>query len=355
MWSSKVIERSFLGKSRRISPALRRKSNPLSVRNRRAHFEPLEQRTLLSVTFGLVGGVPTFTGDNANDQLTLQTNAAGNIEYIANFGPATDTGVAIASVNQVAVNLGDGNNGLTIDHSGAGGFFGNPAAVAFGVHYDGGSGSNYFFVNGSPLGTTVNFDILFLGPTPGTGVSYFQTTNFLTSHVYFQNVGLVEDAVPGPLTVEATAQDNAITIANSGGFSVAVDNQASILALDKTNPEIDGGGGDDTFSVNLTPGGLSGFTGTLTVAGNDPTASDKLIVNGTPAADTIDFTPTGADSGSVAITGESTVNFTGIESVVINGQGGNDALTVTTPAGNDVITLDEARWRTRATFRCGRA
>ena len=94
--------------------------------------------------------------------------------------------------------------------------------------------------------------------------------------------------------------------------------------------------GDDVINLNNpnTPTGLT----TITVSGGDPTASDKLIVTGTSGNDTIGYNPTGIGIGSVTIAGLPTVNFTTTESVVIDGNGGTDTLTHTTPAGFDVVT-----------------
>ena len=94
--------------------------------------------------------------------------------------------------------------------------------------------------------------------------------------------------------------------------------------------------GDDTFQVTQIG---NWEIPVVNVFGGDPTGSDHLIVNGTTGLDTAVIRPADGDSGSVAITGMPTVNFDTIESVTYDGQGGNDRLTVETPALTDVITL----------------
>ena len=128
-------------------------------------FEPLEQRTLLSVTFGVIGGVPTFTGDTPT--ITDAANqSGGNIEYIANVGPATDTGLAVVAASQINVDLGDGSDSSTINHGGAGGFF---CSGFLTINYDGGASNNLLFLQGTPVGTTVTSDQCSLFGGVGSG------------------------------------------------------------------------------------------------------------------------------------------------------------------------------------------
>jgi hypothetical protein len=87
--------------------------------------------------------------------------------------------------------------------------------------------------------------------------------------------------------------------------------------------------GDD--KISLYPLSLSGVT-TINVDGGDPTASDEVVVNGTSGSNTFVYSPTAFDAASVTTNGVTT-NITATEAVVIDGLGGDDRLTVTTPTG----------------------
>src|SRR5262249_6796680 len=78
----------------------------------------------------------------------------------------------------------------------------------------------------------------------------------------------------------------------------------------------------------------------INVNGQDPTASDTLIVNGTTGQDTVGYAPSATiGAGAVTVNALPTVNFTTIEHLNYFGQGGNDNLTVTTPDASDRITF----------------
>src|SRR4029079_18711709 len=127
-----------------------------------------------------------------------------------------------------------------------------------------------------------------------------QATASATQTVSFQNLEPVIDLVAGPLVVNATNADNAI---NCTGGSVAadglvsIDSQETIEFSNKTTLTINALAGNDTINLNNpnTPTGLT----SITVNGNDPTASDTVILNGTAAADTINFAPTSANAATV--------------------------------------------------------
>ena len=101
-----------------------------------------------------------------------------------------------------------------------------------------------------------------------------------------------------------------------------------------TSLTIVGSGDNDTVVVN----GDLGIR--VDVAGHDPQVSDTLVVNGTTNADTISYTPSGATSGSVTVNAQPPINFTTVEHVIINGEGGGDTLTVNTVSinGTQVLT-----------------
>src|SRR5207247_1926427 len=121
-------------------------------------------------------------------------------------------------------------------------------------------------------------------------------------------------------------------VLNPNWGQVAVDHLEAINFINKTNLVIDALAGSDEINLNNpSPNVPLGLTGTITVNGGDPTASDRLIVNGTIGQDAINYTPDAATTGSgrVTVNALPVVLFNGIEDLAINGQGGNDNLTVT--------------------------
>jgi hypothetical protein len=202
-------------------------------------------------------------------------------------------------------------------------------------------------------------------PGPQVGAGRVVTTDgTATQTISFTGLAPVHDNVPaGNLTVNGTPASNAInyTAGPGGGIFgtnatglVTVDDQESYEFSQKTSLVINGLAGSDTFNLNFVPKSAksdqqpTGLTGMITVNGNDPTgagaAADTLVANGvlfadgTTSKDAIDFSPTGTDAGSITGAGSSRINFGGIEQVQINGHGGNDSLTVTTPTDGATVT-----------------
>ena len=86
------------------------------------------------------------------------------------------------------------------------------------------------------------------------------------------------------LTIDGTNADNAI---NQSGDVVTIDANTPITFSTYPTVTINGLAGDDTF--NVYPTTFIGVT-TFNVNGGDPTASDKLIVNGTAGTDAFNYT-----------------------------------------------------------------
>ena len=120
-----------------------------------------------------------------------------------------------------------------------------------------------------------------------------------------------------------------VTGTSATSLATTVDNGTQVTFTGIATFNVSAGSGDDTIAV--TP---AAFTGTINVDGGSPSASDELSVSGSAGTNAFNYTLSNTvGSGSVAVAGSATVNFTTTESLVIDGQGGTDALTVTTPAG----------------------
>ena len=179
------------------------------------------------------------------------------------------------------------------------------------------------------------------GPDVTRGQLFYENAaNTTLMQIEFANLEPVFDAVfAATLRVHGTNSDNVIDY-RPGGVAghgrVTVDTYEAIHFTNKTNLILNGFAGSDTISLNnpFTPTGLT----SITVNGGEPTAgSDTLIVNGTSGADTIGYNPSATmGAGSVTVNAAPPVNFTNTEAVVINGAGGTDALTYTTPGGYEV-------------------
>jgi Ca2+-binding RTX toxin-like protein len=137
-------------------------------------------------------------------------------------------------------------------------------------------------------------------------------------------------------TANGTNGPDQIALLNNSANRIWVNNQSVLEFSGFETVNLLGRFGDDRFSV--TPVGLAGVT-TINVDGGDPTASDELVVTASAASETITYAPTAADAGSVTVAGSPVVNFTTTESVVIDGRGGGDSLTVETPTGGAEVTL----------------
>ena len=84
---------------------------------------------------------------------------------------------------------------------------------------------------------------------------------------------------------------------------------------------IDGRFGDDEFSI--TPSDIA-----ISVIGGDPAASDSVTINGMGGADTVTYTPVADDGGTVLIAGLGPVAISTVESLIYDGQGGDDLVTI---------------------------
>ena len=188
-----------------------------------------------------------------------------------------------------------------------------------------------------------------VGALPGQGASVI--SDGATQTVYFEDIEPIMTSVvattftitSNPALASLLDASNSINYESSPligptGGRVTVDNFEPIDFVNKTSLTIDAGAGSDSINLNNpnTPTNLT----SITINGDDPTASDTVIVNGTAGNDTVGYNPSATiGAGSVTIAGAPTVNFTTTEAVKFNGQGGADTLTINTPAGGNNNTF----------------
>jgi hypothetical protein len=235
--------------------------------------------------------------------------------------------IASSGIEQILVQGLAGNDSLTVDSTNG--------TIPIPINYDGGNNADLLTLTGG--NATSNTYAIGPGITEGTSTIVI---GGVTQVVRFNALEPVIDLVAGPLVVVATNASNAINYTQGSVAAnglVSIDGFETIEFSNKTNLTINALSGDDSINLNNqnTPTGLTN----ITVNGGDPTGgSDTVIVNGSTAADAIDYRPS-ATPGSAVITGVqgvASVNINTAEHVTINGRGGGDTLTYTTPGGQDL-------------------
>lgn len=312
------------------------------------------------------GLVITGTGDrdypNEDDTFVIFTDATGTFLELSLNG-LTGLAVPLSAVFQINIFSLGGNDNLIVDSSHT------LINIAGGIRYDSGTGLLDRLTLLQTGGTTQTSDTYSVGPNPGQGISTIVGPSG-TQTVFFEHVKPVFDNVPATtVTINATPANNAINYSQGPGGGifvgntglVTIDEQESYEFNNKTNLVINALAGSDTINLHynniVNPAGL---TGTITVNGADPTASDTLIVNGINGVlDNLRYLPTSVGAGTVINDNEPQPNvlFTGIEhltevvqqadgdGVRIEGTIGNDAIEffegVTSDSGSFVGTMDQ--------------
>ncbi len=275
-----------------------------------------------------------FIGASNVNAFTVEQTAAGNIHVVdfAGTGMAKRVPIDLVEsvgngINGLEIDGGQGSNTLTVDNSN--GLVTGGGLLVGGIFFNAGTGTNSLILTGS---TAVTSDIYTPGPGTGQGSDVQMDAAGNTQTVTFVNLSPVTDLVAGPLTVDAAG--NAAITAGDTANTVVVNNLESINFANKSSLTINGLDGNDTF--NVTPANITLTGGGGSTVNGSTGASDLLTVNATGA---IGYNPTGVGAGSVTNTGNPTVTFTGVGAVAIDGEGGNDSLTVTTPVGGSQMSF----------------
>ncbi len=231
-------------------------------------------------------------------------------------------------------------------------------SVANGMRYDGGTGFDRLNLVQTD-GPTQASDVYSVGPNVGEGTSIITGAGPAgTQTVVFQELEPVLDLVPAALlTVNATPADNAVNYTQGSvpaNGLVTIDNFESLEFSNKTALAINALAGSDAIDLH-NPTTPTGLTGSITVNGGDPTASDTLVVNGSPTLfDNLRHIPTGAGEGSVVNDNgpQPPVNFTGIEHLtLVVQQVDGDGVRLDGTTGNDRIEFFHGPTGDSGTFR----
>ncbi|MGC3992072.1 MAG: FG-GAP-like repeat-containing protein [Chthoniobacteraceae bacterium] len=275
----------------------------------------------------------SIVGTSGNDVLKVIATSADSGTYQLN----NDAAVAFTGVTHFAFSGGDGDDTLIIVNP-TGSVFAPVDGIVYAGENNATAAGDSLILKGGGGAAFGQQWVLDTTPDSGTLITSDGTT---TQTIHYSGLEPITDtAAATSLTVTGTNANNAInygagTVAGDG--LVSVDNNETIEFANKTTLIINALAGSDTINLNTpttTPTGLT----SITVNGGDPTTGDTLIVNGrVNVADAFTYTPatSTSDTGSVAITGLPTVNFTTMEHLVINGQNGGpggtgDSLTINT-------------------------
>ena len=268
------------------------------------------------------GDTVTVNGTGGNDTIAVLRNATTDTVQVTSPAGALKTiSVTSADASGLIVATGTGVDGVTV--TGTGG----PTLTVLGGQSP---ASDTLTVTNTTAGTTT----VTPGTTSdsGTVVSPDGTINFAG----LKSLALTGASAGDTLVANGTNSGDTMALQFLGGANrIWVDSQAVVSFSSFGTVTLNGLFGDDKF--NVYPVGLVGVTA-INVNGGDPTASDSLVVNGTAGADTIKYTPTAPDAGSVTVNTAATVTFLTTESVTVNGLGGGDALTFVGSGGGDTIT-----------------
>ncbi len=287
--------------------------------------------TLLASLGAALTSTLTVSGAAAADTVTVHgTNASETIAIVkgatTTVGVGTNKVISIdaGSTENVTVDAGDGNDTINVSGTTAA----NQLLTILGGSPTSNAGTVADILNVTLA--TAGLAAAVPGATPDAGVINNPDGAINYAGIEFFNVTGAAGA--NTFNIQGTHDNDTIALQFLGGANrVWVNDRAVYTFASFQTVNINGLFGDD--KINVLPVGLTGVT-TINVAGGDPTASDELVVSGTTGNDAFNYTVSNSvGSGSVAVAGAPIINFATTESLVIDGQGGTDALTVTTPVG----------------------
>jgi len=251
-----------------------------------------------------------------------------------------------------------------------------------------------FIDGGDPIGTTAGDRIVIVGgapvlfePGPETdeGGFVFGDDPTAPERVSFDHIEAITIEAPDCIIITGTNGDDDITVVARDAsthvgadgvrdFTVSVNGGIEILYIDVGGGgagitgalHIDGLAGDDDIVLRIPAPNGAVFSMEIDVAGGAPSdgadnEGDRLVLE-TPGTDTIIFTPTGSDTGTVLMDedgdgvfglGDTIINIGqfvdacpplnydsspgGVELFEYDGEGGNDSFTVVGTLGDDTI------------------
>ena len=272
---------------------------------------------------------------NSSSTFTVEVNGtttAGtdydqlNVTGTVSLGNATlsTSGTVTALGNEVILINNDGTDAVTGTFNGlAEGATVTINGVNFKISYVGGTGND---VTLSGLDTTTTLD--------GSGNLVITDANGVgTSN---DSLTIKSDTTNSKFIISDTSLTFSTSIAGATGHGT---NSVTIPFASVSGSQIlvNTLGGNDSLTIDLS---LGNFSKTITYDGGTQTTSDSLTVTGGGTFATVTHTATSASAGSIAITGNSTISYLGLEPVTDNLSATDRVFTFT--GGAETITLTDA-------------
>jgi len=343
-----------------------------------------------AVTTNVNGDTLTVTSDQEADTITLA--AAGgfitvnrqattlaaddNAKIVVNAGDGADTvdasALAAADYSALTVNGGNGDDLLTggsdNDHLLGGG--GNDRVVGFKGNddleggdgndvlvwnngdntdvMDGDAGADEVEINGAPTASDI------FTAAPNAGRVLFTRANLVPFTVDFSAERLTVNGLGGDDTFNGAAGLAPLTLlalnGGTGDDSLSGGDGPDLITGGDGNDKLDGGGGNDRVVGDRGTDTLSGGDGDDVLVWNNGDGTD--VMDGDAGADNVEINgaPTAGDiftaapnAGRVLFTRTNLVPFTvdsSVEALAVNGDGGDDQLTVSPGLPGLLVTAD---------------
>ena len=229
-----------------------------------------------------------------------------------------------------------GNDSITVD-------VGEGSIINVPIFYDGGSGNDRLEIKGIPT-ITINEVVYSPGPAASSGILQYLSNSLPVMQIGFSNLEPVLDLLPSDdLTINGNGGDNAISYYKSqvsDNGIVSVDNFESIEFANKTNLNLNGIAGSDTYYISAfsAPDGLLN----INIQGGNGGPLNQIVVNGNGPSENFEYRSASLGSGIIAMTGlDGLLSFSQIGQVTIDGKSNtaDDLVTVRTQNGPDRIKL----------------
>jgi Ca2+-binding RTX toxin-like protein len=303
------------------------------------------------------GGSNTLDGEAGTDTILVSgtagadtittTDGAGSFDITGGLSAGTNT---ISGMEAVRIEGGDGADRIVLN-----------------VAVDG--GLSYTVLGGNPIGApgdvlqvnSIHTMTVTPGPENDAGSVDIATTT--PTNVSYDEIellivggggGAVINGTNGPDTITIIARDDSTHPGADGvqDFTVAVNTLPEILFLDTPSLTVNALGGSDQVTLRAPAPNQAVWDVSVTVNGGLPPAdTDRLIVE-TPGAVTASYAPDAFDGGTLDLTSlSSPITITGTESVIYDGRGDNDTLTVHGTSGADTILHNPGSTNQSGTFQ----